>query len=208
MAKSNYGNNVGYITRVGVLLAIVFILTLFNIGNIPIGPVVATIYQVPVIIGAVALGPSAGAILGGAWGILCFILAVTGNTTDIVALAVVQQNPFLYFVIAFIPRLLTGIIPGLLFKLFAKIKPLDKVRFVICGVTGAIGSLVNTVLYLGALYVFIRELLASLYHIEIGAVGAMVMGVALSNGLIEAGVSFVLVAAVCSALMHFLPVKK
>ena len=54
----------------------------------------------------------------------------------------------------------------------------------------------------------IRELLASLFNIEIGAVGAMVMGVAMTNGLVEAAVSFVLVAAICSALIHFLPMKK
>ena len=208
MVKGNSQNRVGYITRMGALLAIIFILTAFNIGNIPVGPVVATIYQVPVIIGAIVLGPTAGAILGGAWGVLCFILAISGSTTDIVALATVQQSPFLYFIIAFVPRLLTGLLPGLLFKLLTKIKFFKKMGFVTCGITGAVGSLVNTILYLGALYLLIRELLSSLFKIEIGAVGAMVMGVAMTNGLVEAAVSFVLVAAICSALIHFLPMKK
>jgi len=208
MVKSNTQIRVGYITRMGALLAIIFILTAFNIGNIPVGPVVATIYQVPVIIGAIILGPTAGAVLGGAWGILCFILAITGNTTDVVALAAIQQSPFIYFLIAFVPRTLTGLLPGLLFKLLTKIKFLKKVDFITCGITGAVGSLVNTILYLGALYLLIRELLASLFNIEIGAVGAMVMGVAMTNGLVEAAVSFALVAAICTALIHFLPMKK
>jgi uncharacterized membrane protein len=208
MVKSNTHTRVGYITRMGALLAIIIILTAFNIGNIPIGPVVATIYQVPVIVGAVILGPSAGSVLGGVWGVFSFILALTGNTTDVVALATIQQSPFIYFIISFVPRLLTGLLPGLLFKLLTRIEFFKNIRFITCGITGAVGSLVNTILYLGALYLLIRELLASLFNIEIGAVGAMVMGVAMTNGLVEAAVSFVLVAAICSALIHFLPMKK
>jgi uncharacterized membrane protein len=72
-------------------------------------------------------------------------------------------------------------------------------------VTGALGSLCNTVLYLGALYAFIREILASLYSIEIGAVGAMVMGVAVTNGLSEAALSAVIVTVVCRALLRTMP---
>ena len=124
------------------------------------------------------------------------------------ALAAIQQSPLIYFIIAFVPRLLTGLLPGLLFKLLSKFNFFRKIRFITCGITGAIGSLVNTVLYLGALYLLIRELLASLFNIEIGAVGAMVLGVAMTNGLVEAAVSFVLVSAICSALIHFLPMKK
>ena len=88
-------SRIAYLTRIAVLLAIVFVLTVFNIGNIPVGPIVATIYQVPVIIGAVMLGTLAGTILGGVWGLLCFYLAVTGQTTDVVALATIQQNVIL-----------------------------------------------------------------------------------------------------------------
>lgn len=201
MTETKRYSRTAYLTRLAVLLAIVIVLTVFNIGNIPIGPIVATIYQVPVIIGAVMLGVKAGAFLGGMWGLLCFFLAATGQTTDIVALATVQQNIFLYFVIAFVPRLLTGLLSGLLFRGLDMIFR-DRLNVISFAVTGAIGSLFNTVLYLGSLYIFIRALLAELYEIEIGAVGAMVLGVALSNGLIEAAVSCVIVGAVCKALSH------
>jgi len=182
-----------------VLVAIIVILTVFNIGNIPIGPIVATIYQVPVIIGAVVLGTGAGAVLGGIWGVLCFILAITGQTTDIVALAVVQQNVFLYFIIAFVPRVMVGVVSGLVFRGFNSLLK-EKKTPVSYGAAGILGSLTNTVFYLGALYVFIRNLLASLYGIEVGAVGKMILGVAGTNGLVEAAVSCLIVAAVCTAL--------
>jgi len=194
----------GYLTRLSLFLAIVIVLTVFNIGNIPIGPIVATIYQVPVIIGAVILGVGAGCFLGGAWGLLSFYLAVTGQTTDIVALAVVAQSPLIYLAISFVPRLLTGLLSGLLAKAMRKLFS-QKLDFIGFAVAGAAGSLVNTVCYLGALFLLIRELLAALFEIELGAVGAMVMGVAFSNGLVEAAVSCFLVAAVSKALVRFVP---
>ena len=89
--------NVRNMTQAAILIALIVVMTVLNIGNIPVGPIVATIYQVPVIIGAIMMGPVMGAFLGGLWGLLCFLLAVTGNTTDVVALATVQQSVWLYF---------------------------------------------------------------------------------------------------------------
>jgi len=188
-----------YLTRLALLFAIIVVLTVLNIGNIPIGPIVATIYQVPVIIGACMLGVGAGAFLGGAWGVLCFVLALTGQTTDVVALTVVGQSPLLYFVIAFVPRLLMGTLAGVLFcglnrVLREKVKP---VSYAVCGF---VGSALNTAFYLSSLYLLIRETLATLYSIDVSAVGAMVWGVAVANGLPEAVVSCVLCTAICSAL--------
>ena len=53
---------------------------------------------------------------------------------------------------------------------------------------------------MGSLYIFIKSLLANLYGIELGAVGAMVMGVATTNGLVEAGVSAILTLLICKVL--------
>jgi len=186
-------------TQAAILIALIVVMTVLNIGNIPVGPIVATIYQVPVIIGAIMMGPVMGAVLGGLWGVLCFLLAVTGNTTDVVALTTVQQSVWLYFLIAFVPRLLTGLFSGLIFKGLDKAVFKKRYEFSLA-ITGAVGSLCNTVLYLGSLYLFIKGLLASIYGIELGAVGAMVMGVATTNGLVEAGVSAVLTLLICKVL--------
>lgn len=200
MAKrpENVRSRTAWLARLAILLAVVIVMTALNIGNIPIGPIVATVYQVPVIIGAALLGVGAGCILGGVWGVFCFWLALSGQTTDVVALATVQQSPLLYFCIAFFPRLLCGLLSGLVCRGMRRIcRGKGTLAF---AVTGAVGSLCNTVLYLGALYLLIRELLASLYGIDVGAVGAMVLGVATTNGLFEAVLSCVLTAAICRAL--------
>jgi len=194
---------VSYLTRLAVLVAIIVVLTVLNIGNIPIGPIVATIYHLPVIIGAIILGPGAGLILGGFWGLLGFILALTGNTTDIVALTIIQQSPLLYFVIAFFPRLIMGGLAGLTSRGFEKI--FKKRRYLGYAFTGALSSLYNTIFYLGALWLLAAPVIAEIYEISLTAVGGIVIGVATTNGLVEAGVAAILVSAVCTALTKFLP---
>ena len=187
--------SVQYLARLAMLLAIVIIFTVFNIANIPVGPIVATVYQVPVIIGACLLDVKAGAILGGAWGLLNFWLAITGQTTDVVALTAISEHPFGYFCVSFLPRIAVGIVAGLLAKALS-----GKDRTVSYLITGALGSLTNTVGYLGLLYVLFRDLLARVYAIDMGAVVKMVLSVATTNGLVEAVVSAILTLAVCKAV--------
>ena len=187
--------SVQYLARLAMLLAIVIIFTVFNIANIPVGPIVATVYQVPVIIGACLLDVKAGAILGGAWGLLNFWLALTGQTTDIVALTAISENPFGYFCVSFLPRLAVGIVAGLLAKWLTK-----KNSSVAYTVTGALGSLTNTVGYLGLLYLLFKHVIASAYGMDVSAVFGLVLSVAGTNGLVEAVVSAILVLAVCKAV--------
>ena len=194
---------VSYLRRLSVLVAIIVVMTVLNIGNIPIGPIVATIYHLPVIIGAIILGPTAGLILGGFWGLLGFILAFTGNTTDVVALTIIQQSPLLYFVIAFFPRLFMGGLAGLTSRGFDRL--FKKRRYLGFIFTGAISSLYNTIFYLGALWLLVAPVIADIYSISIKAVGGVVIGVATTNCLVEAGVAAILVSAVCAALVKFLP---
>ena len=187
--------SVQYLARLAMLLAIVIIFTVFNIANIPVGPIVATVYQVPVIIGACLLDVKAGAILGGAWGLLNFWLAITGQTTDVVALTAISESPFGYFCVSFLPRLAVGIVAGFLAILLTK-----KNRSVSNLVTGALGSLTNTVGYLGLLYLLFKHVLASVYSMDASAVIKMVLSVAGTNGLVEAIVSAILTLAICKAV--------
>lgn len=202
MEKANINTRVLFLTRMAVLVAIIIILTVFNIGNIPVGPIVATVYQVPIIIGAILLGPAAGATLGGIWGLLCFYLALTGQTTDIVALGAVSQSPLMYFLIAVVPRVLTGLLAGYIFRLFNRLFK-GKKDVLSFGITGTLGSLCNTVFYLSALYLLAKEIIAEKYFLALNAVLAVVMGVAYTNGLVEAAISCFIVMGVCKALRYY-----
>ena len=58
-------NKVRKITLTALLVAIIFLLTFTPLGYLVIGPIAATTIQMPVIIGAVLLGPVTGLVLGG-----------------------------------------------------------------------------------------------------------------------------------------------
>ena len=68
------------------------------------------------------------------------------------------------------------------------------------GVTGFLGSLMNTVFYLGLLWMLCAQVISTYYGVDISGVGALVMSTAVAAGIPEAIASCVLVAAVCKAL--------
>jgi uncharacterized membrane protein len=190
-----------YLTQMGMLIAIIIVLTVTNIGNIPIGPIVATTYHIPVIIGAVLLGPKAGALLGGLWGVLGFYLVLTGQTTSIVAMTVVQHSVWVYFVISVIPRILTGFLSGYVF-IFSQ-RFLGKNSVFCFGLTGAVGALCNTAFYLGFLYILAKPLVAEALKINLDAVVSFIIGVVCVNGAAEAILAAMIVMAVCKSMRYF-----
>ena len=61
---SKTSNKVHQITRMAILVAVIFLLAFTPLGYLTIGPIAATTVQMPVIVGAVMMGPAGGAILG------------------------------------------------------------------------------------------------------------------------------------------------
>ena len=68
------------------------------------------------------------------------------------------------------------------------------------GVTGFVGSALNTVFYLGLLWGLCAEVISSFYGVDLSGVGQLVMTTAYAAGIPEAIVSCVVVGAVCKAL--------
>lgn len=198
-AEANVNPKVGKLVRMSVLVAIIFLLTFTPLGYLVIGPIAATTIQMPVIIGAVLMGPSAGAVLGGFFGLSALIKVITMPGADMVATAILGYNPFLYVVIAMVPRILMGLLSGLLAKGLKKTKR-DKSGLIGYGITGFAGSMMNTVLYLGSLWLLASGIVASVYDMNVGGVGTMVIGVAITAGIPEAVVSCIVVAAAAKAL--------
>lgn len=185
--------------RMSVLVAIIFLLSFTPLGYLVIGPISATTIQMPVIIGALLMGPSAGAILGGFFGLSAVLKVITMPGADLFASTILAYNPFLYIAIAMVPRILMGWLSGLIGAGFKRMK-FNKSGIIGFGMTGFVGSMLNTVFYLGALWLLASGIVANFYQIDVSGVGAMVMTVAITAGLPEAIVSCVVVAAVSKAL--------
>ena len=61
----------------------------------------------------------------------------------------------------------------------------------------------NTIFYLGSLWLLCAEVVAAAYEVDLSAVGGIVMATAFTAGIPEAIVSALVVAAVCRAAQRF-----
>ena len=195
-------NKVHKITLTAVLVAIILILSFTPLGYLVVGPIAATTIQMPVIVGAVVMGPLYGAVLGLFFGASAIIKVLTMPGADPVATLVMSTSPLRYLVICVGSRVVMGWLTGLLALGLSKVPLLQgrgrsPIRY---GITGFVGSMFNTIFYLGLLGLLATELVADYYAIDVSGVAAMILGVVGTLGVPEAVVSCVVVAAVCKAL--------
>lgn len=200
----NSSKKIRQLTRLAILVATIFLLANTPLGYISLGPIAATTVQIPVIIGAALLGPLSGTILGFFFGLSALIRVLTVPGADAVATAILQYSPPTYLFICMVPRILMGWLSGLLASTMKRITANQKNHFassvIRYGVTGFTGSMLNTVFYLGSLWFIASDVLATIYSIDISAVGGLVMTVAVTAGIPEAIVSALIVTTVCKAM--------
>ena len=189
----------------GMLIAVLLVMGMTGIGFIPLPVIKATTMHIPVILGAVLLGPGAGAVLGGAFG-LCSIWA---NTTapGLLSFAFspcMSTTGFPGMVksvwIALGCRILFGWLAGWIWKLLKKLKMGDLAAL---PVTGAVATVLHTLLVMGSIYVLLAQQYADAKQVGVSAVFGLVMGTVTASGIPEAIVAAVLVTAVGKALLRF-----
>lgn len=132
-------------TITALLTAIIVVMAFTPIGFLRIGPLELTLIMIPVIIGAVTQGPATGAFLGAVFGIVSFIQCFTGSALG--AILVSESIPK-SFIVCFVPRILTGFLCGLIYKVCSKHDKKQSWSLLVAGVSG---SLMNTALFLGFL---------------------------------------------------------
>lgn len=127
-----------------------------NIGYIRIIPALPAITTIPLTIAVYGtlMGPKAGFIFGLFWGITRLIVAYT-QPGDIVSL-MLFQNP----VISLVPSILAGYFPGLIAKYLNQTK-YAKLGYVL---SGAVTSLINTIMVIVLTSLFFMHDPASLVH--------------------------------------------
>ncbi len=137
-----------------LLVVLTFVLGLTPVGYIPnpVLPVLSlTLMCLPVIIGTITEGLKTGLILGFVFGITSFLkalgvtLAPDALGTLILSISVVKT-----MVVIFIPRLIIPVMTWLIYKAIARES--KRSQRVAAGVAAFAGSVTNTVLFLGALY--------------------------------------------------------
>lgn len=198
---SNSNSKVRQITRMAILVAIIFLLSFTPLGYVAVGPIAGTTIQMPVIIGAIMMGPVSGAILGLFFGLSAVIKVLTVSGADPFATLALTYSPVKYLIVCIGARVLMGWLAGLLGTALKKLPFFQGKKSVIgYGVTGFVGSALNTVFYLGGLWLLCAQVISIHYGIDLSGVGGFVTTAAWTLGLPEAVLSCILVAAVCKAL--------
>lgn len=191
----------------GLFTALLFLLGFTPLGLIDLPIIKATILHVPVIIGSVLLGPWRGAFLGGVFG----TISLWKNTmapsllsfafSPLVPLPGESHGSPWAIVICFLPRVLVGVLPWFVAKLFESI-PAGKpfVRSAGWIVAGALGSAVNTALVMGLMGLTLGGSFAAAQGIGGDAVWGAILAIVLANGVPEAIAAAVLTPVIVLAL--------
>lgn len=197
MKKTNK-KDTRWTVSVALMMAIVILLANTPLGMIQLPIIKATTVHIPVIIGAIVLGPLAGAILGATFGV-CSLLSNTFAPT----LLSFAFSPFLSTTglvgcakalwISIGCRIMIGVVAGWLWILLKKIKCNQNIALV---VTGFIGSMTNTVFVMGSIFVLFAKQYAEAKEVATSAVFGLIMGTVTASGIPEAIAAAVLVFAI------------
>ena len=97
--------------------------------------------------------------------------------------------------------LLIGIVAGIVYKL---ISLFDKKGFAACGAAALLGTLTNTGLVMGGIYLIFGHQYAEAVNVAFDMLGTFIMGIVATNGLAEAAVAVVLCVLIIRPLMKAL----
>ena len=180
------------IAILGILSAFIIIQTFVPfLGNIPIPPLNPTIIHITVIVAAFVLSTKDGMLVGLVWGLARMVKAYTLPASPLDLL--LWTNP----VIAVVPRVMVGLVAGLIFHAFLKRKQ-EKRGMVIAAV---LGSLTNTVLVLGFIALFYGNEYATALNVDPSNLLKVLAGIVATNGIGEAVVAGLIAPFIAKALM-------
>ena len=183
-----------------MLMGIMIIMGFTPLGSIPLPFMKATTTHIPVIMAAILYGWKAGAIFGLGFGVVSIIRStLMPNLTSFafspfVPLPGSDSGSWKALLIAFIPRVCIGLFVAASYKLLSG-HTSKKVCYAVCGV---IGSITNTALVLGMIYLLLGREYAIAQGIGFDALLGLLCGVVFSNGIGEAIVAAVLTSALLS----------
>ena len=182
--------------------AIVVLLANTPLGLIQLPVIKATTVHIPVILGAILLGPSAGCVLGGVFGICSLISNTIAPTLTSFAFSPFYADGMMGALkaiwISVGCRVLIGLVSGWLWIILKKIKLTEIVALPI---VGFVGSMTNTVAVMGSIYFLLAEQYAAAREVAVTAVYGLIMATITGAGVMEALAALVLVTGIGKALL-------
>lgn len=109
---------------------------------------------IPIVLGAAVYGPSAGAILGGTFGVIVYMNCVSG--ADVGGAMVFQANPILCFLVVMGKGILAGIAAGGVYRLLK-----DKNAYIAMLLAAIICPVVNTGVFVLCMMTLFKDVLSA-----------------------------------------------
>ena len=195
-----------WMVSVALMAAIIIVLANTPLGMIQLPIIKATTVHIPVIIGAVLLGPAAGAILGCGFGICSLVSNTMAPTLLSFAFSPFMSTTGLTGVVKALwisigCRIMIGVVAGWLWILLKKFNVNQTIALV---VTGFAGSMTNTIFVMGSIYILFAQQYAQAKEVAITAVWGLIMGTVTASGIPEAVAAAVLVLALGKVLLKFM----
>ena len=170
--------NTKYMVELALMVAVILVMSLTPLGYIRTPGLSITLLTVPVAVGAIILGPVGG----------------TGTVSK------QQQSPFGTFVTTVVTRTLEGFLTGLIFKGLHSINGVKKFSYYIASLCC---PLLNTLLFMSSLVLFFYNTdYVQAFVTALGAKNPLIFVVLFVGvqGLIEAGICFIVASVVSRAL--------
>lgn len=171
-------------------------MSLTPLGFIQVGPIKATLVHLPVILGSLVYGWQFGAVLGFFFGLMSLVqntmapgLLSFAFSPFIPVLGTSSGSP-LALIIAFIPRILVGIVPDLIYR---KSKNLS--------LSILLASFTNTVLVLSLIGIVFKDAYASAMGVGVSALFKLILSIVFTNGLVEAVLAVIIVSVLYKRIM-------
>lgn len=191
---SNSTPRKGLKRQVGLSLFSAIIVVLTVLGNfVRFGPVPITLSLAPIIIGAAVYGSSAGALLGGVFGLVVLLGGIFGWDGGTVML-LMGLNPIGCILICIGKGILAGYLSGLVYRAIEKKSPLAAVV-----TAGIVCPVVNTGLFILGMLVFYGSTLQSwaggqnvIYYAIFGLAGINFVVELLVNLVLSSGITTVI----------------
>lgn len=193
--KNNSSTKTLYMVELALMVAIIFVMAFTPLGYLRTPGLSITFLTVPVAVGAIILGPKAGAICGLAFGLTSFMQSMSGGGFGTILFGI---SPLGTAFTCIVPRVLEGWLCGLVFQ---AVKKLSKhIPYLAASLAC---PLLNTLFFMSALVLIF-------YHTEyiqglaqsLGASNPLMFVVVFVGiqGLIEAGVCTIIASVVSRTL--------
>ena len=185
------------------LLVILFVTPL---GFIPLGLINITTMHIPVVLSSILLGPAYGGFMGFLFGLFSFMK----NTFSPGATSFLF-SPFVDFgavsgsgwslVIAFVPRILIGILPALIYRALNRVN--EDREALNAGIGAGISTMIHTALVFVGILTFFADEFAEALNIAVNTVLSVLGATVLFNGFFEALLAAFLTYAIMKVYLNY-----